>query len=512
MDCILVHDLGTTGDKAALFSLKGELLASHTEAYATRQTPGGGFEQNPADWLSAVASATREVLAAARVRPGDVAGISLSGHMMGVVALDAEHRPVRPAILHSDIRASAQARRLRRGSLPERVLHISGNPLDVHYPWLKIAWLRDSEPETYRAARLFVQCKDYVTSWLTGCEPLTDFSDASLYGCWDLHRMDWSQELCDAAGIEMSRLPRVARAGEKAGGLRREAARALGLLPDTPVFVGFGDGASAAVGAGAWEPGSCYTYIGSTAWVARTASAPVIDPEGRLFALAIVPARFSSIGTVQSAGAAWDWAVTRLCEAHFETAESLAAAAPPGAGGLLFLPYLAGERSPVWNDNARGVWFGLSASHGVGDLLRSVLEGVSLALGGILCDICRCSANDAPEEIRAIGGGARVRLWRQILADCFTRPCAFPDEVGEATSRGAFAAAAAGLGAIAGLEESARLVPPAHIVRPDAARSAVYEAMRPLFEDLYSRLKGAYDDLARLRTRLRALEVTDAAV
>ncbi len=511
MDCILVHDLGTTGDKAALFSLKGELIASHTEPYPTRQLPGGGFEQNPADWLSAVAHATREVLHAARVRPGDVAGISLSGHMMGVVALDGDHRPVRPAILHSDIRAAAQARRLRRGDLPARIHRIAGNPLDVHYPWLKIAWLRDSEPESYRAARLFVQCKDYVTSWLTGSEPVTDYSDASLYGCWDFHRMDWSHELCEAAGIEQDRLPRVARAGEKAGELRPEAAKELGLPAGVPVFIGLGDGASAAVGAGAWEPGSCYTYVGSTAWVARTAREPAIDPEGRLFTLAIVPERFTSIGTVQSAGAAWDWAVTRLCEAHFETAESLAAAAPPGSNGLLFLPYLAGERSPIWNDNARGVWFGLSSSHGVGDLLRSVLEGVSLALGGILCDICRCSEG-APDEIRLIGGGARVRLWRQILADCFARPCAFPDEMGEATSRGAYASAAVGLGAIAGFQESARLVPPAHTVRPVAAHSALYQAMRPLFEDLYSRLKTAYDDLARLRVRLRALEVTDAAV
>ena len=511
MGCILVHDLGTTGDKAALFSLKGELLASHTEPYPTRQLPGGGFEQNPADWLAAVACGTREVLRAARLRPADVAGISLSGHMMGVVALDGEHRPVRPAILHSDIRAGTHARRLRKGDLPDRVCRIAGNPLDAHYPWLKIAWLRDSEPESYRAARLFVQCKDYVTSWLTGREPVTDYSDASLYGCWDFRRMDWSDELCEVAGIDRLRLPQVVAAGERAGTLRPEAARTLGLPSGVPVFVGFGDGASAAVGAGAWEPGACYAYVGSTAWVARTASSPAIDPERRLFTLAIVPGLFSSIGTVQSAGAAWDWAVTRLCEAHFETAESLAAAAPPGSNGLLFLPYLAGERSPIWNDHARGVWFGLSSSHGVGDLLRSVLEGVSLALGGILCDICRCSEG-APGEIRLIGGGARVRLWRQILADCFARPCGVPDEVGEATSRGAYAAAAVGLEAIGGFHESARLVPPAHTVRPVAADSALYQAMRPLFEDLYSRLRTAYDDLARLRVRLRALEVTDAAV
>lgn len=511
MQHILVHDLGTTGDKAALFDERGRLIASYTESYPTLSGRDGGFEQNPADWLGAVCAGTRRVMAMSGVKAPDIAGISLSGHMMGVVALDSDRRPLRPAILHSDIRSRPQVRQIAGAMPTERIRQIAGNPLDVHYPWAKIAWLRDNEPDSYKAARMFVQSKDYVGSWLTGGDAVTDYSDASLYGCWDFHQMRWSDDLCHAAGIDRAKLPEVRSAGSHLGGLKPEAARALGLLPGTPVLLGFGDGASAALGAGAWGSGTCYNYVGSTSWVASTTPAPVIDPEGRLFTIALTPDRFSSIGTVQCAGSAWDWAVTRLCDAHFETAEALASASPPGSEGLVFLPYLSGERSPIWNENARGVWFGLSSSHGAGDLLRSVLEGVSLALSTVLADICRCTSEHTG-DIRLIGGGLRNPLWRDILVSAFGRPGCYPDEVGEATARGAFCAASVGLKMVSSFEESCALVPPTHRVVPDAGMAASYQAIRPLFESLYGNLIDAFDDLARLRSTLRAFEVGDASV
>ena len=503
MSYILAHDLGTTGVKAALFDEAGALAASAGRQYPTLDSGAGGYEQNPADWIAAVAESSREALERASASPSDVAAISVSGHMMGVVALDAENLPVRPAILHSDIRSRAQLRAIRERIAPARVHQMSGNPLDVHYPWAKIAWLRDTEPENYAAASLFVQSKDYITAWMTGSRPVTDWSDASLYGCFDFHRMAWSAELCDAAGIDAEKLPGIVEAGTLAGALAPAPARLLGLRDGIPVYVGFGDGASAAVGCGCWEPGSVYNYVGSTSWVSVTTNRPVIDEEGRAFTLALTRDRFALLGTVQCAGAVWDWAVTRLCESHFEEAEALAASSPPGANGLLFLPYLSGERAPIWNDRARGVWFGLSTAHGPADLLRSVLEGVGFALGSVLEEIRRCTGVD-PASIRLIGGAVRGRLLRDIIAACFGCPVQCVAEAGEATGRGAFVVAAVGSGLVSGFDSAPGLLPPHSVHCPDARLAADYEAARALFDALYGRLAGSFDDLARLRERLGA--------
>lgn len=511
MEHILVHDLGTTGVKAALIDEKGRLVASSVESYDTTDAPDGTSEQNPADWLTAVSRASRMVIERAGIRPEDIAGVSFSGHMMGVVALDNAFRPLRPAILHSDIRSRPQVQEIGRRVPPEQVHQVAGNPLDVHYPLSKIGWLKENEPDIYTSARYLVQSKDYLTSWMTGAEPVTDYSDASLYGCFDFHRMGWSDDLCTAAGIALEKLPAIRRAGEQAGRVTTEAARNLGLLPGTPVYVGLGDGASAALGAGAWPEGSFYSYIGSTAWVSVTTSTPVIDPEGKLFTLALTPERFSAIGTVQCAGAAWDWGVTRLCEAHFETAEALAAASPAGSRGLIFLPYLSGERSPVWNDNARGVWFGLSASHGPGDLLRSILEGVGLALSSVLEEACRCYGR-SPGSVRLIGGGARSRLWRQIISGAYAHPVNYTAHTSEATARGAFITCALGSGWIQSLAEAVRYEPAFETEAPDATVTAACEAMKPVFEDLYQNTLESFDDLARLRRKLAALEVPNAPV
>lgn len=510
---ILAHDLGTTGDKAALFDEGGRLIASSEAPYPTWETPDGAAEQNPDDWLRAVGAATRELISRNSIRPSRIAAVSLSGHMMGVVALDKRAKPVRPAILHSDVRSASQALAIAEIIPAEEIHKISGNPLDAHYPMSKIAWLLAKEPEICAQTVNFVQSKDYVTGWLTGETDgrlvTTDYSDASLYGCFDLHRMTWSPALCEAAGIDCRTLPDIAAAGSLAGGVCAEAARELGVSEGTPVYTGFGDGAAAALGAGAWRPGACYSYVGSTSWVSATTDQPIIDTERRLFTLALTQARFSSIGTVQCAGAAWDWAVETLCGGDYDEAESLAEAACPGSDGLIFLPYLRGERSPIWNERARGVWFGLSVSHSRRELLRSVLEGVSLALGGILNDIARCT-HAPPEAVTIIGGGLRSRLWTQILTAALGGRARLVEETSQATARGAMLAGALGAGIISSFDESECFSLP---FRPLVSRASLVqasEAAKPVFQSLYRRLAPAFDDLARMRLRLAALEVEES--
>lgn len=497
---ILVHDLGTTCDKAVLFGAGGRVIASCESGYPTHSTPDGGFQQDPADWLRAVASASRCLMEQTGARASDIAGISLSGHMMGVAALDGQGRALRPALLHSDIRSAAQVRQIGLRMDPQRIHRITGNPLDVHYPLSKMAWLRDTEPDVYRRCSKVVQSKDYVSMWLCGCPPVTDFSDASLYGCFDFSRMTWSSDVCEAAGIRMSLLPDVVCAGTPLGRLSETAARETGLVAGIPVFCGLGDGASAAVGAGAWPEGTVYICLGSTAWCSATTATPAVDTDGRLFTLAITPERFAIMGTVQCAGTSWDWAVRSLADGDFAAAESLAAAAPAGCTGLLFLPYLTGERSPVWDGDARGVWLGLSVSHGRAEMLRSVLEGVSLALAGIRADIRRV-AGLQPQRMTLIGGGARTRLWRAILAAACGVPMVCPQTTSEATARGAFAVAAVGAGVLSSMADLPAL-PECETGTVDESMARTYSLAAPLFGRLHPALRSAFGELAALRERL----------
>lgn len=511
MDYVIVHDLGTTCCKTVLFSKSGCLKSSIIYPYPTTQTSDGGFEQDPQDWWLAIEESTRGLLQSTGISPKSVAGISLSGHMMGVVALDRYFQPVRPAILHSDIRSRPQVDYIKSLVDPLHIHMIAGNPLDVHYPFSKIAWLRDNEQDNYKNSRQFVQSKDYISCLLTGEEPVTDWSDASLYGCFDYQNMCWSDELCQITNLEIEKLPPIREAGTLLGYLTGEAAVRTGLIQGTPVFCGFGDGAAAAIGSGSWAESSIYTYVGSTAWVSMTTVRPTIDAAGRLFTLALTENRFSAIGTVQCAGAAWEWAVERFCGGNYQIAESLASDSLPGANAIIFLPYLCGERSPIWNYNARGVWFGLSTSHTVGDMLRSVVEEVSLALAGVHNEIRRLTSLDV-EHICLIGGGVRSTLWRRILAGAFEKRIMFPDEPNEATARGALIAAAVGLGWISGFDDSLQLIPENNSLEPEQVIVTAGKAAMPLFNRLYQDIRNAFEDLGHLRVSLNHGNKDNAAV
>ncbi|MCC6485848.1 MAG: hypothetical protein IT209_13500 [Armatimonadetes bacterium] len=500
---LLVHDLGTTANKAALFDENGRLVASASAAYATHHTRDGGAEQNPQDWLAAVCSATREVVARSRIEAKKIEGISLSGHMMGVVALGMDAAPLRPAILHSDIRSSPQARAIATRISSEQAYNISGNPLDVHYPLSKLAWLRENEPDTYNSAVNFVQSKDFVSAWLTdeksGRNVQTDFSDASLYGCFDFESLAWSPALCDAASLAMDKLPPIVEVGCLLGSLSKKAAQEMHIVAGTPVYSGFGDGAAAALGADAWSTGACYGYVGSTSWIAATTASPLIDPDRRLFTLALTAGRFSSIGTVQSAGAAWEWAVDLLCDSSFDEAEALASSSVPGANALVFLPYLSGERAPIWNDRARGVWLGLTESHNRADLLRSVLDGVCVALSCILGDIKRCTGSSF-DRVKLIGGGLRSSLWRQALTSALNCQTEVFVETSEATARGAMLAVALGAGIVSDFDEGSKLqMMHGQVLEPDKSEAEVYKAIRPIFASAYTSLVSVFDDLASVR-------------
>lgn len=496
---ILAHDLGTTGNKATLFDAgTGAAVASAFEAYGVAYPQPNWAEQDPADWRRAIYQGTRRLLAQAAVRPGDIAVVSFSGMMNGALAVDAAGVPLRSAILWADQRATAEAAALADRYGPERVYRVTGNRATPSCSAAKFLWILRHQPEIYAATHLFLQAKDYAAFLLTGvCA--TDYSDASNTNLFDLETRTWAVDMAEAVGLDPVKLPSIYPSTAIIGSVTREAAGLTGLLAGTPVVIGGGDGACATVGAGAIQPGDAYTYIGSSSWMAVTATRPLFDPEMRTFNLAhLDPTLYFPLGAMQAAGGAFDW-LERLLRGSsegrlYDDLSRAAAAVPPGADGLLFLPYLLGERSPHWNPEARGAFVGLTMAHDRPQMARAVLEGVAFNLKLIL-DALQAQGYSIP-AMRLIGGGVRVAQWRQILADVLSLPILLPHLVTEATSLGAAIAGGVGVGLYPDFSVTQTLVQVQEAERPDPTAQARYAEMLPLFQETYRALEPIYGQMS----------------
>jgi xylulokinase len=404
----------------------------------------------------------------------------------------------------------------------ERVYRITGHRVSPSYSASKLRWVRDHEPQHYERAVKMLHAKDFIVARLTG-EIVTDYSDACGTNLFDIERKAWSSEIAHALEIDTSLLPTALSSTCVVGPVTAEAASATGLAERTPVVIGAGDGVCAATGAAVVEPGAAYVVIGTSSWIATASERPVFDPLMRTFTWAHVDERlYSPCGTMQAAGFSYGWIRDRAREfaasqpgnaagdpaSNRSPAAELgvdaidaaltraAAASQAGAGGLLFLPYLMGERSPRWNPDARGAFVGLGATTGAGDLVRSVLEGVGFNLRVILEAI---RASGEYREIIAIGGGARNERWLQILADIWDANILVPRYVEDATSMGAALCGGVGVGAIEGFGAAHRFNPVERVIAPDPKHHAHYEKLYPLFNRVYESLTALYSELAAVR-------------
>ncbi len=488
---ILAHDLGTTGDKASLFDETGQLLTSSFAGYETTYPYAGWAEQNADDWWQAVAESSQALLAQLSIRPTDVAAVSFSGQMMACLPIDKTGQPLRPAIIWADQRATAEATRLAQAVGESAIYQRTGHRVSATYTGPKIMWIKEHEPEIYHRARAFLQAKDYVVYRLTG-NLATDYSDASGTNLFNLNTLIWDQEIVQAAGIEARLLPQPCPSHQMVGYVAAAAARTTGLMEGTPVVIGGGDGACATVGAGVVREGDAYNYIGSSSWIALASPRPIYDPQRRIFNFAhLNPRLVCPMGTMQAAGGAYRWLKAWLCgegqERGYQEMDRWAAQTPPGAEGLLFLPYLMGERSPWWNPAARGAFVGLCMRHGRGHAARAVLEGVAFNLRMILDALTEQGIE--LQALRLIGGGARSHIWRQILADIYGLPILRPRLLVEATSLGAAIAGGVGIGLWPGYDVAHDLVQAEAAEAPDPANQAVYRELYPIFADAYRALE-----------------------
>lgn len=433
MDSLLGIDLGTTGVKAALFAADdGQVLASAFFEYPLLHPHPGWAEQNPADWWQATVSAIRACMVDARLRgieSHNVRGVGLSGQMHGVVLLDEQGDVLRPCIIWADQRSDAQCKWITERVGAARLIELVSNPALTGFSAPKLLWVRDNEPEIFARAKTMLLPKDYIRYRLTGSKGV-EISDAAGTCLLDVKRGAWSKEVLAALDLDPALLPPVIAADAVAGRITAEVAPLTDLAPGTPVAGGGADNACGAVGNGVVRSGLALVSIGTSGVVLAHADMPQVDTSGPVPRVHTfnhaVPHSWYLMGVTQGAGLSLRWvrdniglperAMERWAGVDaYELLAREAAFVSPGSEGLIFLPYLQGERTPHLDPYARGGWIGLTASHNRRHLVRSVLEGVAFSLKDCF-GIIREQGMPI-EQVRATGGGAKSALWRQIIAD-----------------------------------------------------------------------------------------------
>lgn len=502
---ILAHDLGTTGNKASLYDETGQLIATSLSEYGTIYEHAGWAEQNPEDWWQAVCDSTKQLLLNSQTAKTEIACIVFSGQMMGCVALAKDAKPLRNAIIWADLRATEQVNWLAEKLSPDEVYHITGHRLSASYSLAKILWLREQQKDLYKETYKFVHAKDAIVARLTG-NFVTDYSDASGMNLYDLERTNWSEKLLEASDLDPHKLPDLKQSIDVVGEVLASVAEELGLNAGTPVVIGGGDGCCAATGAGVIREGRAYNYLGSSSWIALATSKPLYDPDQRSFTWAhLIPGMFSPCGTMQAAGASYAWARQELGTFELELAKTQgisayeimdqqAQSSSIGANGLVYLPYLLGERSPRWNPKARGAFIGLEIRHSRADLFRAVLEGISLNLK-IIMDAMTAQGVSI-DAMRIIGGGAQGVFWNQLLADIYGVTVQRLAVLEEATSMGAAIAGGVGIGLYQDFSIVDTMNPVVSSAEPDREAHAQYQKLLAIFNKAYDALLPLYEDLA----------------
>lgn len=508
---VLAHDFGTTGNKATLFAPSGKILASHYLPYATEYPKPGWAEQNPDDWKQAFIASTAAVLSGAGLRKQDVDAVTFSGHMLGCVPVAKDGRVLRERVfLWADHRSEEQAKSIEDRIGWEAFYRRTGGGLELAlYPAAKQLWLAEHEPDLFKRTYLFLGTKDLLVHWLTG-RFATDYSDASNTGLLDLHRRCWAEDYVRTLGLDLGKLPEeILPSIEVVGRVTRAASEETGLAEGTPVVLGGGDVPCAAVGAGVVGEGTAYNYIGSASWVAVASSEGAFDVGMRPFNLChLVPEMYVSQLATYSAGVVHEWFKDNICLSEIERAEALgtsafdlidqvAETAPAGANGLLFLPHMRGGGAPFHDLGTRGALLGLDLSHTRSDVLRAVLEGISLNIAQ-LCDALQKGTGRPFSELRVIGGGAKSRLWMKVLASAVEKPVVTLRNSQEANCLGAAMTAYVGLGLYDDFDcAAAAMIKIADRREPDPASVSVYRALSEIFRSAYDQVLPIHRALAR---------------
>ena len=523
MTYVVAYDIGTTGVKTCLFGLgeRIELLASAQAGYGLRLLEGGGAEQEPEEWWQAMSRTTRTLFARTDVRPDQVAGLSFCSQMQGLALVDREGAPVRRAMSYMDQRAGAELKKglahgpqIAGANVVKLLKCLKANgavPSSVKDPVWKYKWVQAHEPEVFARADKWLDVKEYLLLRCTGRAVMTeDSAYATLL--YDPKKRAWSRELCRMFGVNMDHLPPVIQSADQAGVLTDRAAAELGLAPGTPVFGGGGDASLIGIGAGAAAVGSTHIYCGTSGWVSTVTDRQLVDVDAMIAAIAGAQrGRYNYFAEMETAGKCLEWVkdhlaldeigvylekkdvagsletvYTSLYDYLTETVEK----SPPGAGGVIFTPWLHGNRCPFEDPAAAGMFFNIRLETGKTELIRAVLEGVCFHLRWML----ERQAKKVPTSdlVRFVGGGALSPVTAQILADVTGRTVQTTASPQNAGSVGAAAVAAVGLGIAPDLDAVGTLIPPERTFTPNPGNRAAYDKNYAVFQKLYAANKAHF--------------------
>ena len=514
---IIAHDVGTSGNKAALVDTEGKIYASAFQPYAVHYPRPDWAEQEPEDWWRAVATTTQQVLARSGVSPRDVVASVYMTQMIGIVPMgrvgaDAgpapTYEPLRRAIIWLDGRAPQQAERIMHKFLGRHVFAmVAGAELSGKDGLPKLLWLKENEPEIYDRMACFLDVNGYLTYRATG-KMVFEWSCASAF-CLDLKSKDWMRWIIRYIGLDQAKFPPLVRSIDQVGGLTAEAARACGLLEGTPIFGGGGDAPGAAVGSGAVGEGAGHIYLGTSGWVGVVTRKTPTGSHGVASIQSADPAKALLFSEMETAGACLKWIADEFYQAEqadpnvvnvYALMDQKVETIPPGADFLVCTPWMYGERSPVSDTWVRSTFFNLSADHTREHLLRAVYEGVAYNLRWMIEIVEKHFGFPLP-VLRVIGGGARGTPWMQIIADVTGRRVETVANPQEAGAVGAALTAAVGLGLYPDFEALGKVVRVEREFEPQACNAEVYDCLYRVYRRIYGCLRELYHEVNEIRFR-----------
>ncbi|WNQ14346.1 gluconokinase [Paenibacillus aurantius] len=502
-------DMGTTSTKAVLFEENGRMVAKADEEYPLYTPTAAIAEQDPDRIFQAVVHTLKRVVQEGGVAPQQVLFVSFSSAMHSLIAIDGDGRPLTRCITWADNRSAAWSDKLKREWNGDAVYQRTGTPVHPMSPLTKLIWLREEEPELFARARKFISIKEYVHEKLFG-EYVVDHSIASATGLMNLEKLDWDEEALRLAGITPDRLSRLVPTTYALKGLNAVYAEEMGLPEGVPFIVGASDGVLSNLGVNAIQPGVVAATIGTSGAIRTVIDRPETDPKGRIFCYALTEKQWVIGGPVNNGGILFRWARDEFAASEVETARRLgissydlltqmASRVRPGSDGLLFHPFLTGERAPLWNPSARGSFFGLTMHHGKEHMIRAVLEGVIFNLYTVL--LAMEERMGRPHKIHATGGFARSPLWRQMMADIFDQEVIVPESY-ESSCLGAAVLGLYAIGAVDSLDVVSGMVGATHRHTPDKRNAEVYHKLLPIFISLSRKLEEEYAAIAQFQQEL----------
>jgi len=507
--CIIGVDIGTTGCRSTVFDSEGNILASQGAEYPIIYLPGGGAEQDPEVIFSQMLAVIKASIEEAKISPSSVAALSLSSVFHSLIALDAKGRPLTRTIIWLDTRSTQYAEKIRGEPISRRLYENTGCPITPAYPFSKILWMKNKLPQVYKKTDKFVSIKAYLTFKLTG-QLLVDQSVASGSGLLNIHRLNWDEDTLTFLELPRGKLSQPVDPTTKLGSIAPQYARQMGISSSTSLIIGCGDGVLASLGSGAVERNSMAVMIGTSGATRVVIEEPKLDKNerARTWCYYLADRHWVCGAAVNSGGNVYRWFRDQFCRdedevssllgrTSYEILNEYAAQIGIGSEGLIFLPYLSEERSPHWNPQARGVFFGLSLHHTKKHLARGVLEGISFCIYSLIQLVEEVAGKT--DELRATGGFTRSSLWIKILADICGREILIP-QVSEATAFGAFILAKRALGQLENIKEGKKLVKIRELYKPNLAHQKKYAQLFRIYKRIYKDLETGFAEMAKFRT------------